>query len=220
MNTLVVVAHPRPESFCKTLVDVAVTALRSAGHEVRVIDLYCEGYQPVMHAEEWRAYRDFTLVPDDTTTRYVADVQWARQLVFVYPLWWSGLPAILKGWLERTMIPGVAFDFDAKGRIRGVADIRRIVGICTYGSPAWYIRFLGDAGRRTLTQAMRFSCRQPALVQRRWLALYAMDTATHATREAFLRRVQRELSGPIRGARLRERLWTLPAGRPVIDMGP
>ncbi len=189
--------------------ETAVSSLERAGHEVRVIDLYGEAYQPVMGAEEWRAYRDFTPLTDPVTSRHIADVQWARQLVFVYPLWWSGLPAILKGWLERTMVPGVAFDFDARGRVRGVADIRRVVGICTYGSPAWYVRFLGDAGRRTLTQAMRFSCRHPALVHCQWLAMYALDTASPADREAFLRRVDRTVARPGRTRALRDRLWNL-----------
>ena len=53
--------------------------------------------------------------------------------MFVYPTWWSGLPAILKGWLERVMVPGVGFTFDSRtGKVKpGLTHVRRIVGIST-----------------------------------------------------------------------------------------
>ena len=51
-------------------------------------------------------------------------------MVFVYPTWWSGLPAILKGWLDRVMVPGVGFRFDEQGKVKpGLHQVRRIVGL-------------------------------------------------------------------------------------------
>ena len=66
----------------------------------------------------------------------------AGLLVFVYPTWWSGLPAIMKGWLERVMVPGVGFRFNERtGKVEpGLGHVRRIVGISTYGSSRAYVR--------------------------------------------------------------------------------
>ena len=81
-------------------------------------------------------------------------------LVFVYPTWWSGLPAILKGWLERVMVPGVGVPLRrATGKVKpGLGHVRTIVGISTYGSPRAYVRLVNDNGRRILTRALRMSC--------------------------------------------------------------
>jgi len=123
---------------------------------------------------------------------HAALVQSVDTLVFVYPTWWSSLPAILKGWLERVMVPGVAFVFDDSGKVqRNLMHIRRIVGISTYGSPRLYVRAINDNGRRTLMRVLRLSCGWRT--RGRWLGLYAIDTATAAQRAAFLRRVDRRM---------------------------
>jgi NAD(P)H dehydrogenase (quinone) len=198
VNTLVVFAHPRRDSFCGALFDTAVAALQRAGHEVRTLDLYAEGYRPAMTEAEWHGYRANVPCPDEVTRAHIDDLRWARQLVFVYPTWWSGLPAMLKGWLEKTMVAGVAFDFDDRGKIRGVADIEGVVGISTYGSPAWLVRGTGDAGRRILVRALALSCRRPIRMRRRWLALYGMDAIDDRARRAFLTEVDHALSAPPR----------------------
>jgi NAD(P)H dehydrogenase (quinone) len=113
--------------------------------------------------------------------------------VFVYPTWWSSLPAILKGWLERTMVAGVGFRFDHRHRVRpGITNIRRIVGITTYGSPWRYVKGINDNGRRTLTRALRLSTGGRARCT--WLGFYAIDSRSDTDRAAFLERVERRMA--------------------------
>jgi putative NADPH-quinone reductase len=120
-------------------------------------------------------------------------VRRAEALVFIYPTWWSSLPAILKGWLERVMVPGVGFVFDEAGKVApGLTHVRRIVGISTYGSPRRYVRAINDNGRRTLTRALRMTC-GVWTTRCRWLSLYATDTATPEKRATFLARVERRM---------------------------
>ncbi len=119
----------------------------------------------------------------------------AEILAFVYPTWWSGLPAILKGWLERVMVPGVGFVFDARGRVRpGLPQVRRLIGISTYGSPRTYVRLVNDNGRRTITRALRMSCGWRAKPM--WLGLYGIDSSTVDERREFLDRVERAMAVP------------------------
>jgi putative NADPH-quinone reductase len=116
---------------------------------------------------------------------HIEQLRWADALVFVYPTWWSGLPAILKGWLDRTMLPGVAFRLDQRTRkVRGALDVQFLVGITTYGSPAWFQRVFGDAGRRTITRTLRLVC--PRTTRSRWLALDRLDGRGQDERTAFL----------------------------------
>jgi len=94
MRLLVIHAHPVPESFNGALCKVAVDSARAQGHEVRLIDLYAEGFNPVMSAEERRAYQDDGPPPPDVAPQ-IAALQWAEGLIFVYPTWWYAQPAMM-----------------------------------------------------------------------------------------------------------------------------
>lgn len=191
MLVAVVVAHPAAGSYCRALAQRAVSGLRAGGHEVVVLDL--DGFAPAMTAAERRAYHGDTPILDAQVAAHAEVVRRAEALVFVYPTWWSGLPAMLKGWLDRVLVPGVAFRFDDAGKVQpGLAHVRRIVGISTYGSPRSYVRLVNDNGRRILTRALRMSCGWRTRC--RWLALYAIDTATSEERNAFAARVEREMA--------------------------
>jgi putative NADPH-quinone reductase len=189
-----VVAHPSPDSFCHTLADRAAAGLRAGGHEVHVLDLYGAGFRVAMTTEERQAYHGESPILDPIVAEHAELVTRAEALVFVYPTWWSGLPAILKGWLERVMVPGVGFRFDERThKVRpGLGQVRHIIGISTYGSPRSYVRFVNDNGRRTLTRALRMSCGFRA--RPRWLGFYAIDTSTLEAREEFAARVEREMA--------------------------
>lgn len=192
MRVVVVVAHPNPGSFGQAIATTAVVALREVGHDVTVLDLYAERFRTAMTRAERQAYHTDQPILDPMVGRHADVVNQAEALVFVYPTWWSTVPAILKGWLERVMVPGVGFVFDAKHRVRpGLMHVRKVVGISTYGASWPYVKAINDNGRRTLMRALRLNT---ALRTRRsWLALYKMDRTTDAQRAAFLQRVERKL---------------------------
>ncbi len=192
MDALVIVAHPCDDSFSHAATERAVAGLTAAGHSPTVIDLYAEGFTAAMSRSERTAYHSDDPILDDHVERHAQLLSAAQIVVFVYPTWWSGLPAILKGWLERVMVPGVGFRFDAKGKVRpGLPQVRRIVGISTYGSPRWYVAAVNDNGRRVVSRAFRISCGWRARTT--WLGLYAMDTRSGAERAAFLDRIEQKL---------------------------
>ncbi len=189
MRTLVIVAHPNPESFTHAIAQAATAALAHAGHEVDVLDLCADGFRAAMSAEERHAYHGDDPVLDPQVRAHIAAVQRAEALVFVYPTWWSSLPAVLKGWLERVMVPGVGFVFDDQGRVRpGLTNVRRIIGISSYGSPRAYVKVVNDNGRRTITRALRVST--GLRTRAKWLPFYAIDTSTAAERMRFLTKVE------------------------------
>lgn len=192
MNVLVVLAHPNTDSYNHVIAHEACATLTASGHEVQLLDLYALGFRAAMNAEERTAYHTDQPVLDPMVAAHIELVRRAQALVFVYPTWWSSLPAILKGWLERVMVPGVGFVFDKAGKVRpGLTHIQRIVGISTYGAPRSYVFALNDNGRRTLTRALRMSC--GLRTRCRWLGLFAIDTSTAEERTAFLQRVAKRM---------------------------
>lgn len=193
MRALVVYCHPIPDSFCAALRDAAVRGLRSAGHEVSIIDLYGEKFEPVMRREEWARYVKLGGEIPDGLGAHVDLVKSSQILVFVYPSWWGGLPAMLKGWFERVLLPGIAFRLNDKGRIvPAMHHVRKVYMISTFGSPRSYVKFVNDNGRRIISRALRTTTRLRTRYSA--LTLYAMDKQNDRDRAAFVARVERKLA--------------------------
>jgi NAD(P)H dehydrogenase (quinone) len=189
VKVLVVHAHPQADSLGAALSRTAVEALQSAGHDVVALDLYGIGFQAAMTAAERERYESDDPVVDPQVAEHITAIRAAEALVFVYPTWWSTVPAVLKGWLERTMVPGVGFSLDPRSnKVRpALTRVRHIVGISTYGSPRPYVAAINDNGRRLLLRALRLSTGWRTRTT--WLALYAVDTATPDERDEFIARV-------------------------------
>lgn len=195
MRVLVVYCHPCPESFTAAVRDTALAALREAGHEVRLADLYAAGFNPVMSAQERCLYheRGTNEIP---VAEQIAELRWCEALVFVYPTWWYGQPAMLKGWLERVWVPHATFTMPEDGKPIGrvLTNIRAIVAVSTLGSPWWWWTFvMGEPGRRILLRGFRPLVHPSCRTQ--WVALHDMDSATEQQRERFLDRVRRAMLG-------------------------
>lgn len=171
MRILVIFAHPSRDSLNAALLETICRAL--AEHELRVHDLCAEAFDPVLDAGRYARYNDPQQNRDGIGT-YADDLHWAEGLIFVYPTWWYGLPAILKGWLERVLVPGVALKVDADGKPAGPAllNIRLFGAVATYGAPWWWTRFVGDPGRRTLMRGVRWLCLPRVRVRTFWFPLY------------------------------------------------
>lgn len=149
MKVFIVYAHPEPTSFNGALRDRAVDALTKAGHEVAVSDLYAEDFDP-------RAGRhDFETVADSVRFDYQAEqvvaseqdafspvlereqdrLLWCDLLILQYPMWWGGMPAILKGWVDRVLAYKKFYDLDRRYE-NGVLKGRRVImSITTGGTP-------------------------------------------------------------------------------------
>lgn len=191
MNTLVVYCHPDPSSFTAAVRDTALEALRAGGHEVRLRDLYAEGFEPRFSAEERASHRESGAA--DSLAEHTAELRWCEHLVLVYPTWWSAQPAMLKGWIDRVWVRDVAWDLPEGGnRVQArLRNVRRITAVTSHGSSKWVNLLGGESGKRTVSRSLRVLCHP--LARTRWLALYGMDTAAAEQRERFLRKVARKL---------------------------
>ncbi|UMY17025.1 NAD(P)H-dependent oxidoreductase [Methylobacterium organophilum] len=191
-NVLYVYCHPLPESFHAAIREAALAGLREAGHRVDLLDLYAEGFDPVLSAEGRRHYHD-TAVNRRGLEAYVARLQAAEVLVVQFPTWCFGPPAMLKGFVDRLMMPGVAFDMSDPRHVRPILDsLKRIVGVVTYGRPRWMALAMQDPPRRLVTRYLRWFAASRARAE--YLALYHMNVATDAKRRAFLEKVRLKMS--------------------------
>lgn len=186
-----VVCHPDEDSFTVAIARRSAAVLEALGHELRVRDLYREHFVPELSAAERRDH----LVPGVPAeiSRYADDLGWCDALVFVYPTWWGGQPAMLKGWMDRVWAAGVAWDLPpGANRLRPrLRNIDRIVAITTHGSSKLVNAFEGEGGKRTLTRSLRVLCSRRC--RTRWWALYGLDRCGPAHRERFMARIESRL---------------------------
>jgi len=189
MRVLVVHCHPCEESFGRALRDGVLQGLRDGGHEARLLDLYAEGFDPVMGADERRGYH----TPGENeapVAAHLAQLRWCEGLIFVHPTWWYGPPAMLKGWLDRVWVPHATFTMPEPGKPIGrvLTNIRHLGVVTTLGSPWWWWTFvMGAPGRKILLRGLKPLVAPGCRTQ--WLALHRMDSATQDQRAAFLAKV-------------------------------
>jgi len=191
MKFLVVYAHPVPSSFTAAVFDTVKQALTDAGHEIRVTDLYEEEFQPVLSRADREAYLENTPQLIEQVQDHVDNLKWADGLVFVFPTWYFGPPAILKGWFERVWLPGVTFEVaKRKGDTTSscIRHIKRLAVITSSGSPAWWMFVVGNPCKRFFLRCMRalfdFRCKTV------WMQLYDMNVVDDAARKKFLAKVE------------------------------
>jgi len=190
MRVLVIYAHPLADSFAAALHRAVVETLTGAGHEVYDCDLYAIGFDPVMKPVERRAHNtghpDLSLVESHVERLRAADA-----LVLCFPVWWYGMPAILKGYFDRVWVNGVAFHLHAGGRMDpGLHRLKKLWVVCTYGAPWWLIKLvLRDPVRGVIHTGIRGLCTRQ--VKSRFFALYGIESKTPAETGQFLEKVRR-----------------------------
>ena len=190
-RALVVFCHPLEESFAAALRERALAGLRARAAEVRLTDLYALGFDPTFTTDEHRHH----LRPgvDPAVQAHADDLLWCDTLVLVYPTWWSGQPAMLKGWFDRVLGCDVAWSLEeGASRLSGrLHNVRRLVVVTSHGSSKLVNALQGEGGKRTVTRSLRLVCHPRARTT--WLALYGIDTCPPSRRQRFLDRVERRL---------------------------
>lgn len=149
MRVLIVHAHPEPKSFNAALTQAAAQSLRGAGHEVRVSDLYAARFDPVSDRRNFTTTKDASYYKQQVEEAHAAEVggfapdvraeldalAWCDTLIFQFPLWWFGLPAVLKGWVDRVFAAGVVYG-GGRWYDKGTQVGKRAMCSLTTGGPA------------------------------------------------------------------------------------
>lgn len=127
MNILVILAHPVPGSFNHAIAEAAGEVLRELGHTVVLHDLCAEGFDPLMPGAEFAKH---AVLPPEIE-RHCQEAERADGIVIVHPNWWSAPPAILRGWVDRVLRPGRAYEFvpDGQGGAKPQGLLKARVGV-------------------------------------------------------------------------------------------
>ena len=194
MKCLIVTAHPLENSLCAHLTSEIIAHLEANGHEIIVKNLYEEGFEPRLTVAERQSY----YADDYDTGNLSSDIeqlQQAEMLVLVFPTWWFGFPAILKGWFDRVWAPGYAYKHAADNTaiIPNLSRLKQLNVVTTLGSP-WWVDWLvmWRPISRILRHAIVGTCVKNCKL--RSFSLYSSETLDDARVEAFVSKIRQKIS--------------------------
>lgn len=186
MHTLVILAHPYPKSYCHALYHRVVQQLEQSGHTVDRLHLDAEGFDPVMRGADLAGYSRGQSA-DPAVSGYQKRIDAAEQLVFIFPIWWEVMPALLKGFVDKVFTNGWAYKPSRYGVQGHLTHVQRAVVVTTMNTPKWAYRWLyGDAVQRAL---VRGTLRKCGVRKVQWVALSPVTHATDSKRQAWLEQV-------------------------------
>lgn len=149
-KTLIVYAHPNKKGFCGEILRCTEDHLRRVGADYQIINLYEEQYDPVMKNEEHYTSGGYEISQENK--KYQQLISDAKNLVFIFPTWWQGMPAILKGFFDRVLTPRFAFTYKGKFPVGLLKNYKATV-FTTSAGPRIYTHF--GAGDRAIKNSTK-----------------------------------------------------------------
>ena len=181
---LLVLGTPKTTSFCHVLAETYTQAARSKGHVVRQLRLGELQFDPILRSGYDQGQ---SLEPDLLEAQ--RQIHWAEHLVFVYPVWWGGIPALLKGFFDRTFLPGFAFKYRSRSQLWDKLLTGRTADLLvTMDTPAWYFRWIyGAPAHRQMTRTILGFC---GIKTRRVAQFAPVRPSTETQRQRWLRKAE------------------------------
>jgi len=153
MKTLVIYAHPNTDGHNPVVLSQVEKQLKKRGDRYEVLDLYKMKYDPVLHEKEH--YTAGNRAVSGENRKIQKKILDAEHLIFVYPLWWGSMPAILKGLVDRVFVSGFAFRYDG-GRPIGLLKPRRATIFITSGGVKWFYKLFKAPRKAMVWGIFRF----------------------------------------------------------------
>nr|WP_298165973.1 NAD(P)H-dependent oxidoreductase [uncultured Pseudomonas sp.] len=181
---LMILGTPKNVSLCTALGEAYAQGARDKGHVVRQLKLGEMSFDPILHGGYEHSQ---TLEPDLLEAQ--RQIHWAEHLVFVYPVWWGGIPALLKGFFDRTFLPGFAFKYRTRSQLWDKLLSGRTADLLvTMDTPPWYFRWIygAPAHRQMIRTILGFS----GIKTRRLSEFAPVRPSSEAQRQSWLRRAE------------------------------
>ena len=181
---LMILGTPKSASLCHALAEAYAQGARSEGHVVRQLKLGELSFDPVL-----RDGYDQGQILEPDLLEAQRQIHWAEHLVFIYPVWWGGLPALLKGFFDRVFLPGFAFKYRGQSQLWDKLLSGRTADLLvTLDTPPWYFRWIyGAPAHRQMTRTiLGFS----GIKTRRLAEFAPVRPSSEEQRQSWLRRAE------------------------------
>jgi len=191
MKVLIVFNHPYEGSYCNAILSSVTKGLQQVNHEVDVINLDKEGFNPVMNSSDLKAFRDKQPM-DPKVLEYKNRLEQADRLVFIFPIWWELMPAMMKGFIDKVIFPGVAYDYVNGSNTRMkplLTNIKGVTVITTMNTPRILYRIIfGNTIQKAL---MRGTFWKLGYKNRKWISFNMVKQVSDEKRKSWLLKLEK-----------------------------
>lgn len=186
MKVVIVFNHPYHGSFCNAILESVTKGLRKANHEIDIIHLDNDNFNPVMSSEDLKAFRDKKPI-DIKVIDYSNRIKNADHLVFIFPIWWELMPAMTKGFIDKVIFPGVAYDYSNESNTRMKPlwnNLNGMTMITTMNTPNWlYWILFGNAIKKAMIMGTFWKI---GFKNRKWVSFNKVKQVSKNKREKWL----------------------------------
>lgn len=188
MKTTLILAHPWHGSFNKAILDTITKKLDARSEAYQIIDLNKDKFNPVMEEKDLALFNKGDTT-DELVKKYQAMLMDTKDLIFIFPVWWFDVPAILKGFFDKVMLKNFSYKETNTGLKGLLTHIDRTYVISTSESPTWYLKlFAGNPIKRVF---IRNTLKANGLKSIKWINSDRTTSGTNKRREKFLKRIGR-----------------------------
>jgi len=191
MKVAIVFNHPYEGSYCNAVLKSVMKGLTDGGHTADLFHLDNDNFDPVMRAADLKAFKEGEPC-DQQVIAYRERLADAEHLVFIFPVWWELMPAMTKGFIDKVIFPGVAYDYDHSGRypkmIKRFHQINGITLVTTMNTPSLVYRlFFGNAIKRALFTGTFWKL---GYKNRKWISLNMVKFVKEEKRTRWLQKLE------------------------------
>jgi len=189
MRVVIVFNHPYSGSYCSAILNSVKSGLEKSGHEIDVIHLDNDKFNPVMTAEDLLAFKNKKSI-DTQAKEYIQRIKAADHLVFIFPIWWELMPALMKGFVDKIIFPGETYDYTQSGygMVTLMKNIKSITVITTMNTPGLMYKLIyGDAIKKALIKG---TLRKMGCKRVKWLSLNMVKMSSKEKRVKWLEQIE------------------------------
>ena len=202
MKTLIIFNHPHAGSFCSAIREAVCNGLKKGGHEHKIIDLDKDGFNPVMREKDLKAFVQAGRIGEDgldgvdpIVLRYMKKLRWAEHIVMIFPIWWMTMPAMMKGFVDKVIFPGVAYKMENGKLVSMLSGLKQVTIISTMNTPSdVYKDIFGNSLEGSLIKG---TFNQIGIHDVRWISLNMVKQVGDEKRWLWLDEIEKEFAGTV-----------------------
>ncbi|MBI1837058.1 MAG: NAD(P)H-dependent oxidoreductase [Flavobacteriia bacterium] len=192
MNYLIIFNHPYKFSFCNAILESVKKGLGVNNNIVDIIHLDNDEFNPVMTANDLKAFREKKPICEKVID-YKLRLEKADHLIFIFPIWWEVMPAMMKGFIDKVIFPGIVYDYSniENTRMKPLLDkIKSVTVITTMNTPKIFYKWIfGNAIQKVL---LRGTFWKLGYKNRKWISFYKVKSVSIKKREKWLKNIEME----------------------------
>lgn len=188
VKTVIVYNHPYDKSFCHAILERAKNSALKAGHEVDIINLDEDNFNPVMTGKDLLGFVKHEMV-DSQAIDYAERIKETDHLILIFPIWWELMPAMMKGFLDKIVFPGTFYHYTKSGfGMYSLMPNLKVTIISTMNTPKLMYRFVyGNALKNALVKG---TFKKSGIKNVKWISFNMVKGSSDKKRENWLKKVE------------------------------